>query len=33
MEEGDRVAAAGVIPETEAGPNGGTNGQGDLPLQ
>ena len=33
MEEGDRVAAAGVIPETDAGPNGGTNGQGDLPLQ
>ena len=33
MEEGDRVAAAGVIPETEAGPNGGTNGQGNLPLQ
>jgi DNA gyrase subunit A len=33
MEEGDRVAAAGVIPEAEAGPNGGTNGQGDLPLQ
>ncbi len=33
MEEGDRVAAAGVIPEAEAGPNGGTNGQGTLPLQ
>jgi DNA gyrase subunit A len=33
MEEGDRVAAAGVIPEAEAGPNGGTNGQGNLPLQ
>ena len=33
MEEGDRVAAAGVIPEAEGGPNGGTNGQGTLPLQ
>jgi len=33
MEEGDRVAAAGVIPEAEGGPNGGTNGQGNLPLQ
>ena len=34
MEEGDRVAAAGVIPEPEAenGKNG-ANGQGDLPLQ
>jgi DNA gyrase subunit A len=35
MEEGDRVAAASVIPETENGdkPNGnGANGQGDLPL-
>ena len=30
MEEGDRVAAAGVIPEGESGP---TNGQGNLPLQ
>jgi DNA gyrase subunit A len=33
MEEGDRVAAAGVLPETEIAPNGGANGQGDLPLQ
>ncbi len=33
MEEGDRVAAAGVIPEAEPGPGNGTNGQGDLPLQ
>jgi DNA gyrase subunit A len=33
MEEDDRVAAAGVIPEAEGGPNGGTNGQGNLPLQ
>src|SRR5438067_1910261 len=33
MEEGDRVAAAGVIPEGEGGTNGGTNGQGNLPLQ
>jgi DNA gyrase subunit A len=34
MEEGDAVAAAGVIPEsdTENGKNG-PNGQGDLPLQ
>jgi len=35
LEEGDKVAAASVIPETEVGSggNGGTNGQGDLPLQ
>jgi DNA gyrase subunit A len=33
MEEGDRVAAAGVIPEADGGPNGGINGQGNLPLQ
>ncbi len=32
MEEGDRVAAAGVIPETETVPEA-PNGQGDLPLQ
>ena len=31
--EGDCVAAAGVIPEAEGGPNGGKNGQGNLPLQ
>ena len=31
MEEGDRVAAAGVIPES--GENGKPNGQTDLPLQ
>jgi DNA gyrase subunit A len=33
MEEGDRVAAASVIPETENGngDNGGTNGSGNLP--
>jgi hypothetical protein len=28
LEEGDKIAAASVIPETEDG-----NGQGDLPLQ
>jgi DNA gyrase subunit A len=33
MEEGDRVAAAGVIPETETTADNGSNGQGDLPLQ
>jgi len=40
MEEGDQVAAASVIPESEEGGNGngngngnGSNGQGDLPLQ
>src|SRR5947209_19171576 len=33
LEEGDCVAAAGVIPEGEGGTNGGTNGQGNLPLQ
>jgi DNA gyrase subunit A len=32
LEEGDKVAAASVIPETEEG-GGPTNGQGDLPLQ
>ena len=32
MEEGDRVAAAGVIPESDT-ENGKPNGQGDLPLQ
>ncbi|MBI1791487.1 MAG: DNA gyrase subunit A [Acidobacteria bacterium] len=32
MEEGDRVAAAGVVPDEENGKNG-ANGQGDLPLQ
>jgi DNA gyrase subunit A len=34
LEEGDGVAAAGVIPESdnENGKNG-SNGQGDLPLQ
>jgi DNA gyrase subunit A len=34
MEEGDRVAAASVIPEAEPdGDKNGGNGQGDLPLQ
>ena len=34
MEEGDRVAAASVIPEAEPdGDKNGTNGQNDLPLQ
>ena len=37
MEEGDRVAAASVIPETENGNGNGDgpkpNGQNDLPLQ
>ena len=38
VEDGDRVAAASVIPEAaengdKNGPNGGTNGQSDLPLQ
>jgi DNA gyrase subunit A len=34
MEEGDHVAAATCIPETEVvGPEGGANGQGSLPLQ
>jgi DNA gyrase subunit A len=33
MEEGDRVAAAGVLPETELTPGTAPNGQGDLPLQ
>src|SRR5262250_3347946 len=33
MEDGDRVAAAGVIPEAESGSNGGPNGQSNLPLQ
>jgi DNA gyrase subunit A len=32
LEEGDKVAAASVIPETENG-NGNGNGQGDLPIQ
>lgn len=34
MEEGDRVAAASVIPESEPiGDKNGDNGQSDLPLQ
>ncbi|MBS1876844.1 MAG: DNA gyrase subunit A [Acidobacteria bacterium] len=34
MEEGDQVAAASVIPESENGAGGnGSDGQGDLPLQ
>ena len=34
MEEGDRVAAASVIPEAEPGADkNGLNGQSDLPLQ
>jgi DNA gyrase subunit A len=34
MEEGDRVAAASVIPEAVPdGDKNGANGQGDLPLQ
>src|SRR5579864_6888938 len=33
MEEGDRVAAASVIPEAEPGDKNGSNGQTDLPLQ
>jgi DNA gyrase subunit A len=33
MDEGDRVAAAGVVPEAEPGVGPGPNGQGDLPLQ
>jgi hypothetical protein len=34
MEEGDRVAAASVIPEAEPGADkNGSNGQSDLPLQ
>ena len=33
MEEGDRVAAAGVIPESDAENGGKPNGQTDLPLQ
>jgi len=34
MEEGDRVAAASVIPEAEPdGDKNGANGQSDLPLQ
>ncbi len=32
LEEGDKVAAASVIPETENG-NGNGNGQSDLPIQ
>ena len=33
LEEGDAVAAAGVIPDSEEGGKNGANGQGDLPLQ
>ena len=33
MEDGDRVAAASVVPETENGDAPKANGQGDLPLQ
>src|SRR6266849_2051086 len=33
MEEGDAVAAAGVIPEPDENGKNGANGQGDLPLQ
>ncbi len=33
MEEGDRVAAASVIPEAESGNGNGTDGQGGLTLQ
>jgi DNA gyrase subunit A len=33
MEEGDRVAAAGVIPESDTENGGKPNGQTDLPLQ
>ena len=33
MEEGDRVAAAGVIPDSPDTENGKPNGQTDLPLQ
>jgi DNA gyrase subunit A len=33
MEEGDAVAAAGVIPESDDNGKNGPNGQGDLPLQ
>jgi DNA gyrase subunit A len=33
MEEGDGVAAAGVIPESDENGRNGSNGQGDLPLQ
>jgi len=32
MEEGDRLAAASVIPEEEAGEGNGGNGQNELPL-
>jgi hypothetical protein len=32
MEEGDAVAAAGVIPEPDENGKNGANGQGDLPL-
>jgi hypothetical protein len=31
VEAGDQVAAASLIPDTEAG--NGSNGQGELPLQ
>ncbi len=33
MEEGDAVAAAGVIPEPDENGKNGANGQGELPLQ
>ena len=33
MEEGDAVAAAGVIPESDDNGKNSPNGQGDLPLQ
>jgi len=33
MEEGDAVAAAGVIPESDDNGKNGPNGQGDLPVQ
>jgi DNA gyrase subunit A len=33
MEEGDRVAAASIVPEAEPEDKNGANGQGDLPLQ
>ena len=33
LEEGDAVAAAGVIPDSDENGKNGANGQGDLPLQ